>query len=169
MKKYLMFVLILVLVVSVVACGNGSAQAPTGSAEKEVVTDTAEPTESKEIVVLDNNDVTFMVIGVNYSSLGCEINCFMENKTDKDVLFTWQDVSVDSYMIDPFFGQSVQAGKKANSVVVFTQDTLDSNGISKPSEIDFNLLVMPKTGDNEYDINSAYVNETFTVNLGDLN
>ncbi|MBR1780962.1 MAG: hypothetical protein IJ751_06125, partial [Oscillospiraceae bacterium] len=61
-----------------------------------------------EQVVVDNDDFTFII----YSSTpdgfyGYSILAYIENKTDSTLMFSWDDVSVNGIMCDPFWASEV--------------------------------------------------------------
>lgn len=136
-------VLVLVLVIFLAACGSPQAQ---------------KTEEANPVVILDNEDVTFTIKSVE----GNAISIFCENKTDKTVLFTWEDASINGYMIDVMFSEKLLPGTKANSTGYIYEGGLTENGIKEIESITFKLLVMPEDGQDSYDIEAAFVNETFT-------
>ena len=56
-------------------------------------------------------------------------------------MFSWDQVSVNGKMIDPFWAVSVAAGKRAVSEVSFSRVDLEANGITDVSGIEFKLVV----------------------------
>ena len=51
------------------------------------------------------------------------------------------DVSVNGFMCDPFWAQSVAAGKKSNSSLSWLSSSFEENGIELVEEISFTLRV----------------------------
>ena len=56
-------------------------------------------------------------------------------------MYSWDLVSVNGKMIDPFWATSVTAGKRTCSEISFYRSELESNGITDVSEIEFKLVV----------------------------
>ncbi len=100
--------------------------------------------ESKETdnVILDNEYVTVIVTGYEEDSLwGYAVNLFFLNKTDKNIMFSVDEASINGYMADPFYAKEVKAGKCAFDSMSWFDETLEDNSISSVDEIEFNLIV----------------------------
>ncbi|MBQ4090884.1 MAG: hypothetical protein IJC64_01055 [Clostridia bacterium] len=55
-------------------------------------------------VIVDNENVTVIVTGYEHDIIwGYTVNMFVINHTDKEVMLSADEVSVNGYMIDPFF------------------------------------------------------------------
>lgn len=67
------------------------------------------------------------------------IHCYVENKTDRDLLVSWDNVSVNGMMVDPFWASAVSAGKKLYTTVNFYREDLQAQGIETVTEIEFTL------------------------------
>ena len=91
--------------------------------------------------------------------LGYGVNVFLENKTDKELMFSVSEVSVNGYMCDPFWATTVSAGKKANEQITFFKSDLEANGIDDVEEITFTLNIY----DNADWLAEYLVKESFTV------
>lgn len=95
-----------------------------------------------DYVVVDNDNCTFIVKNIDPAgSWGFTVNVFCENKTDKDLMFSWDKVSVMGFMADPFWATEVAAGKKANEAISFSYDTLEQIGIGSVDDITFTLRI----------------------------
>ena len=70
---------------------------------------------------------------------GYTVKLFLLNKTDKLVMFSAEEASVNGYMADPFYATSVSAGNCAFSSMSWSDSTLEENGISDIEEIEFLL------------------------------
>lgn len=153
MKKKLVFALITAVALSLCACGNTAAPQPK--------TESAPVKEAAEVVLVDNDDITFTLKSIDPDGgAGYTLKCYVENKTDEELLFTAENTSVNGFMADPFWSVSVPAGKNANTMIVFM--SLESNGIEDVNEIEFDLLVMPGS-DNVYDRERAVFNDKITI------
>jgi len=111
-------------------------------------------------IILDNEYVTVVVTGyVDDAIWGYTVNLFLLNKTNKNVMFSVDEASVNGYMADPFFAESVSSGKCAFSSMSWSDTTLEDNGITDVEEIEFILRVYDK--DDLFDDDLA--NKTVTL------
>ena len=79
----------------------------------------------------------FIVTGYEDDEIwGYTANLFLLNKTDKTVMFSVDDASVNGFMADPFYATSVSAGKCAFSSMAWSDTTLEENGITEVEEIE---------------------------------
>ena len=164
MKKIFVLFLTLCMMFSLVACGSEPASDVTPNDVSTQVPETSVPTKQfEEVVVADTDDLTFIVKGTQTDNMWgtWDIKVFVENKTDKTLMFTWEDVSVNGYMIDPFWGTEVSAGKKENTAVSFFVSNFEENDISTVEEIEFTLWVY-HSDEETWDM-TDYLKETFTV------
>lgn len=174
-KKLMILSAALVLTLSLAACSKAtdettfpsgstapSTTAPVGTTKPEETTqpETTAP-QSSEKVLAENDDFTVMLKGFNPDDLlGFSMELFLENKDDESLMFSVRDVSVNSFMIDPFWASEIAAGKKANESVTFLSSDLEKNGIEKVEEITFTLVVYESD-----DMSAEYkLEQTFTVN-----
>ncbi len=177
MKKILTVFLALALMFSVTACGkkNEEAEATLPSTTQSTApsttqstspTTTAAPTEPEaefeEIVLVETDAVTVKITGVEQDPIwGYTLKAFVENKSDKELMFTVQNVSVNGFMCDPYWAVSVDAGKKSNSTISWLDTAFAANGIETVEEITFTL----RAYDSNDWLAEDVINETFTVNL----
>lgn len=114
---------------------------PTGLNAETLVLPVRTPTEH-QVVVADNEHVRFVIERTNEAdATAYTIYVYMENKTDRNLMYSWDMVSVNDMMIDPFWAASVAAGKKACSEIKFYRSELADNGITDISDVEFTLLV----------------------------
>ena len=98
--------------------------------------------QASDNIIVDNEYITVVVTGYEDDPIwGYTAKLFLLNKTDKNVMFSVDDASVNGYMADPFFAKSVSAGKCAFSSMSWSNTTLEENGITVIEEIEFNLRV----------------------------
>ena len=131
---------------------------PTGLSAKEVVIPERRKG-NKEQVIFDDENVTFIIIEPYQDDIwGYSLKCFIENKTDKKLMFAMDDVSVNGYMIDPFWAESIPAGKKSITSVSFSDRDFEENGITQVSSVEFKMRVY------NYDdmMEDNYVDKVFT-------
>ncbi len=100
------------------------------------------PSKESDIVLVDNKDVTVIITGFENDDIwGYTANLFLINKTDKNLMFSVNDASINGYMADPFFATSVNSGKCKFSSMSWSDTTLEENGITDVQEIEFKLRV----------------------------
>lgn len=96
-------------------------------------------------VIVDNEFVTAIVTGYGEDDMwGYTAYLFLCNKTDKNVMFSADNSSVNGFMIDPFYATTVPAGKCAFSSVSWSDDDLEKNGITEVETIEFEFRAFDK-------------------------
>lgn len=175
MKKLITMTLAAAMALSFVACAassNAETSVPsTGSSTQSATT--AATTESQQaqttapddafqaIVLVDNKDITVKITGIDEDGLfGYTLNVYLENKTDKELMFTVDNVSVNGFMCDPFWASTVAAGMKANQQIRFSDSDFEKNGIEAVASIVMTLRAYDSKDWLAVDI----FNDTFTVN-----
>ncbi|MCD8190466.1 MAG: hypothetical protein LUD78_09665 [Clostridiales bacterium] len=114
-----------------------------------------------DTLIVDNDEVSVIVTGYEYDDIwGYTVNLYLENKTETEVMFSVNDASVNGYMIDPFYAESVPAGCCAFGSMSWYEDELEENGISEVEAIEFQLTAY----DNEDWAGDYFVDETVTLN-----
>lgn len=95
-----------------------------------------------ETVIVENGDVTFIIESVDDELADYyTLNCYIANHTDKNLLVSWEDVSVNGFMVEPFWAVSLAAGKQAYSEIIFYRSDLEEQDIEVVQDIEFKLLV----------------------------
>ena len=176
MKKLIVMMTAAALALSFAACGSktdseSSATSTETTVPTESTTDTAadttvatDTTEAafEEIVLVDNEDITVKVTGINEDTIwGYALTVYLENKTDKNLMFSLSDVSVNGFMCDPYWAQSVAAGMKSNTEVSWFDDDLKANGIREVEDVTFTLRIYDSNDWTAEDV----LNESFTLHL----
>lgn len=117
--------------------------------------------QASDKVLVDNEYVTVIVTGHENDEIwGYTVNLFLLNKTDKEVMFSVDEASVNGFMANPFYANSVTAGKCAFSSMSWSDTTLSENGITAVNEIEFKL----RAYDNGNWLGDDFANETITLN-----
>ena len=164
MKQILSIVCVLLLLLSLVACGSTE---PTDSLEsaisdltipddvvEEILEDAmdtiTEETEAskemlpfEEIVVVDNEYCSIKITGIDEDNLwGYSLKALLENKSaDKTFMFAIDSASINGVKVDPLFASEVAAGKKSNEEISINTDILEDNGIKTFSDIELSFRV----------------------------
>lgn len=131
MKKILAFIFAVVLTFS--GSAYCSASAETG--------DKAESYSLTKTIIVDDENCTFIIKEIKETSYSVQLSVFCENKTDKRLMFSLDNVVVNGYMNDPFWATEVAAGKKANQTIEFYADGVTGLSIDQIDELRFDLLV----------------------------
>ena len=115
---------------------------------------------SSDNVIVDNEYATVIVTGYEEDEIwGYTVNLFLLNKTDKNVMFSVDDASVNGFMMDPFYAKSISAGKCAFSSMSWSNTTLEENSITEITEIEFNI----RAYDEENWSGNDFANEKITL------
>ncbi len=133
---------------------------PTGLSKDEIVYPERISVKGEQVVV-DNDDICFVILGeIEDSYWGYDLRCYVENKTDSTLMFTWNDVSVNGYMVEPYWALDVAPGMRSYSDICFSPSDFESNDITDVEEIEFSMRVY------DYDDWSAddLLEDTFTYN-----
>ena len=130
--------------VTFVAC-TSSVEAPAPDATIENVNKPSpDPAPAfKEIEIVKNEQFALYLTSNPYDDgfWGYEIKVRVENYTDKNLTFAMDDTSVNGYMVNAIFVETVAAGKKANTDVSFFYSELEDNGITSFDNFEFSLRV----------------------------
>ena len=167
-KKFIIIFATLCLVVSLTACGPASSTEETGTdptVSTEQATETTTATEGAKPftpqVLVDNEQVTVKITGIDEKNFwGYTLKVFLENKTETELMYTVDSVSVNGFMCDPFWAVTVAGGKKANEEISFGEGDFEKNGIETVEEITFTLRIYDSEDWQAEDL----VKQTFTVN-----
>jgi hypothetical protein len=117
--------------------------------------------QDSDIVLVDNEYVTAIVTGFEQDSIwGYTANLFLVNKTDSTVMFTVDDVSINGFMADPFYAESVASGKCAFSAIEWSDSDLTENDITEVQEIEFKFRAY---NEDEW-LDDDYANKKVTLN-----
>lgn len=116
-----------------------------------------------DTVIADNSEVSIIVTGLSDNDvLSCQdLNFYFINKTDKELMLTIEEVSVNGNMMDPFFATSVLPGFSKFSNASWFDEDLSENGIDEITEIVFTMIVRDE---NDWDSDDI-LNEKVTYTL----
>lgn len=167
MQKITTAILAVLLVISLSACSqssNSPSQSHPSTSATDPIPDATQtnPTEDfQEILLVDNDQIKIAITGAETDPVwGYGLNVHLENKTDQNLMFTMDDTSVNGFMCDPFWAETVAAGKKSNTTVSWFESDFETNGITSVEEIEFTLRVY----DSDDWLADDILNEKFTVN-----
>ena len=181
MKKSISILLVMLLLVSMTACGatgnstNNDDPGKMPAADSQPADDTTdkddddtqqisfEPREFnkgatiEETVLVDENGVKITATELTYGNYAAELTLVIENNSDKDLSFIANSVgyscnSINGYMVpEGYLNCDVAAGKKANDSISISYDTLMLYGIFEIADIEIG-----------FDISDDDYNHTYT-------
>ena len=111
-------------------------------------------------VLVDREDLYFAIRDVkDDSALGYTWQVYVENRTDKNLMFSFERVAVNGVMCDPYWAEVIAAGKKGNCEIVWLRDSLDQRQITDVRNVEFTLTVY---NDDVY-TEAPIMHDSFTV------
>ena len=111
-------------------------------------------------MLIDNDDLYFAIKDVRSdAAYGYEWKVYVENRTDKNLMFSFEKVSVNDVMCDPFWAEVINAGKKGNCEITWMRDSLQEKQIGDVTRVDFTLNVY----NNDDYTEAALMHDPFTV------
>ena len=117
--------------------------------------------QSTDNVIIDNDNVRVIVTGYEEDDIwGYTVNLFLENKTDKEVMFSVDEVAVNGYMADPFFASTVLPGKCKFTSMSWSDTSFEENNITEVEEIE---MVFRAYNSEEF-MADDYARETIVLN-----
>ena len=93
------------------------------------------------------------------SALGYTWQVYVENRTDKNLMFSFERVAVNGVMCDPYWAEVIAAGKKGNCEIVWLRDSLDQRQITDVRKVEFTLNIY---NDDIY-TEAPLMHDSFTV------
>lgn len=93
--------------------------------------------------VFNSKGIRFVVLGLDESDpvWGSSIHVYTENNSTRNITVQLTGVSVNGYMIDPYFYSALLVGKVAFDRVTFFQTDLDDNNITSIESLEFRIHV----------------------------
>lgn len=111
-------------------------------------------------VLVDREDLYFAIRDVkDDSALGYTWQVYVENRTDKNLMFSFERVAVNGVMCDPYWAEVIAAGKKGSCEIVWMRDSLDRRQIADVRRVEFTLNIY---NDDIY-TEAPLMHDSFTV------
>ena len=138
----------------------GTADAPAGS-DQSKYSSSEGASDSFSQVIVDREDLYFAIKEVKTDeALGYSWKVYLENRTDKNLMFSFEKVSLNGVMCDPFWAEVIPAGQKGNAEILWMRDSLEERQLAAPiTRADFTLNVY---NDDDY-TEAPLMHEPFTV------
>ena len=89
---------------------------------------------------MDNEELTFIIYEVDDELADYyTLHCYAANRTGKDILLYWEDVSVNGFMVNPYWSVSIAKGKQAYAEIIFFRSELEKQDVEVVQDITFRL------------------------------
>ena len=145
---------------------NESAVTDWGTADADTAAGAQDPARSSgssdtafSQVIINSEDLYFAIKNVKKdAALGYTWKVYVENRTDRNLMFSFEKTSVNGVMCDPFWADIVAAGKRSYTTVLWDKSALEENEITEVEEISFPMIIYA-----DDDIGSPIVEETFEL------
>lgn len=145
MKKLLSLLLILSMLLSTVLLLTSCATDKDGDSLKKVESEKNKAPDVisiEEQVVYNHDGIVVTALGLTKDILfGDAIKLLIENNGDKVVNVNVDSLYINGFEIYPFFVEEVAVGKKANSSLYISDDTLEKFGINTVGKIEMVISV----------------------------
>lgn len=83
---------------------------------------------------------------------GAGVLLFIENKSDKDILVQCDNMSINGYMVTPYFSSQVNKGRMALDTITILSSDLEENNIDEVKDLELNFnIVDPDSYDTIYE------------------
>ena len=115
-----------------------------------------------DTVLFDNDSASMTVIGFEPDDLfGYTVKTYLVNKTDKTLMFSTENATVNGFMCDPFWATTVAPGKVSYSDITWGTSSFEENGITEVEKIELPITIY------DYDdfMSDNIVDETFTIEV----
>lgn len=147
-KRWWFWVLIIIIVAIIVAMSGGSDDDNSGDNSKDVSGVESDDSGSTQDITLDEqvvyekDGITVTVKSIDTEDFwGPAVNFEVSNDTDKNIIVSATNVSVNDIMIDQDLSCEVASGKKDNSDMTFYENEMEVADIEKIKDIEFNLCI----------------------------
>lgn len=143
------------------SAGTSSVSADAAATDSAAETGSTAGTDDSNFsqVLVDDENIHVEIKGIEHDSLwGYTWKMNLKNHTDKTLMYSMENVSVNGVMSDPFWAEEVAPGKEANSDVSWSTSDFEDNDIEQVTEVSFTLHVC----DSET-FETDYADQEFTV------
>lgn len=115
---------------------------PTGMSPEAITPAPARTLTPTDTVLLDNERVSFTLCGTETDTIWpYNVIASYENKSDKDLSFSWQDVTVNGTDANLWLTRGMPAGLKGACLIYFDEETMRSNGVERIEQLNGTLVV----------------------------
>ena len=119
---------------------------PTGLTAKTVVYPVRQRT-PQEATFLDNTFATVVILSAAENAAGdVDVNCYLENKSDRLLNFAWKDVSINGTPVSTTEEAVVASRMRRYATLTVPAGELSAQGITSPGEVSFRMVGTPLSG-----------------------
>jgi|GEM_PF-6487069 hypothetical protein len=113
----------------------------------------------QDVELVNSGSAVFTVCGTESDSIWpYNLILYMYNKSEKDLSFTWRDISVNGVSTNPWFFRTVPAGCQSCMLVYFNEDIMKENGVEQIKKVEFTLVLQdPETYETLEQYQCSYV------------
>ena len=116
---------------------------PTGISPEKLSPAPARAPQPEDVVLLDDETVSFTICGVETDTIWpYNVIVSYENRTDKDLSFSWQYVNVNGTDANLWLTRLMPAGLKGSCLIYFDEETLKNNGVEAIEQVDGTLVIL---------------------------
>ena len=95
-----------------------------------------------DIVITDSDNISIVVTGFGVDDLwGYTASVYLVNRTDVTLIFAAEDVSVNGFMVDPFWATEVPPHAREYSKIHWSFSSFEENNIENVDEIEMKFRV----------------------------
>ncbi len=117
------------------------------------------PQKDTDTVLVDNEHVTVILEGFRLDDIwGYTADLFLVNKTKSPAMFSADEVSVNGFMVDPFYAESLNGGSCTFSTMSWSEHSFEESAITEVDSVEFLLRVYDAD-----DWDDVYVNQTIRL------
>ena len=147
MKKRIKLILtFLAICILLACCGRNEEEKKPVTTQPSQTENVGEPAETQnktpeatkapevtieETVIYDDEKVTITVKGMEADWTGIDINLLVENKTDRNIALSGDNMVVNGVTVSSWLYIDVAAGKKTNGTLTLNTDSLETAGIDQ--------------------------------------
>ena len=92
------------------------------------------------VTIAENDQARFVIYGTENDEIwGYTVLAYLENNTDEIMMFSWDGVSVNGSMCDPFWAMSLAPHTGGYADISFLDSDFEANGIETVENISFTL------------------------------
>lgn len=114
--------------------------------------DTSTDIQGVELVNQDGIKIVGQYVDEN-SLWGAAVLLYIENNSDKNVTISVDDMSVNGFMVTPYFSSTVYSGKKAFDDITLLSSDLEKSGITSVDDIELTFKAHnPDTYDDIFEV-----------------
>ena len=93
-----------------------------------------------DVVLADNESAAVIAVGCEQDD-DFTVQLYLVNKTDRNLMFSVDDASVNGYMVDPFYAHEVMSETSCFSEISWYESKLEENDIETVEDVEFTLRI----------------------------